>query len=276
MSEPRTGAATVSAIVSTYNRSGLLRLCIAALETQSRLPDEIVIADDGSAPEHVRATDAIIRGSPLKILHVWQKHEGFRLAASRNRAASRASGDYLLFLDGDVVLFPDSLEQHLTLSKADRWLTGHAVHLSSEETGQVTEEAIRSSRLADLWPGPADPRALRLRREKRRHGFCTWRARLWRSEGSMRKVMLWGLQASMPRAAFEKVNGFDEEFQEWGCEDRDLGLRLQLAGYSGCTVIGRSRALHLWHELSPRSRRNKDYYRRPRDGQFRCCRGLVQ
>jgi len=267
---------TVSVVVSTYNRADQLRLCIAALEAQSRPPDEVMIADDGSRPEHVRAIEAIVRSSPLRILHAWQEDLGFRLAGSRNGAVRRASGDYLFFLDGDAVLFPDSLEQHMKLSRADRWLTGDAVRLSPEETGRVTQEAILSRRLAELWPEPADPRVLKLRRFGRRFRFRMWRARLWPSERFRSRIWMWGLQMSMPRAVFERVNGFDEGFHGWGYEDKDLGLRLQLAGYPGRTVIGRSRAFHLWHEVVPRPRHNKDYFYRPRHGQFRCCRGLVQ
>ena len=46
----------VSVIVSTYNRSEHLRKCIPSLEMQTRVPDEVVIADDGSDTEHAAAT----------------------------------------------------------------------------------------------------------------------------------------------------------------------------------------------------------------------------
>ncbi|MHC4198395.1 MAG: glycosyltransferase, partial [Planctomycetota bacterium] len=96
----------VSAIVTTYNRSGHLRNCIASLERQSRLPDEVVIADDGSDPEHVAAIERIMGASPLSVIYARQEHAGFRAAANRNNGVRHSSGDHLFFVDGDAA-FPE-------------------------------------------------------------------------------------------------------------------------------------------------------------------------
>jgi GT2 family glycosyltransferase len=117
---------------------------------------------------------------------------------------------------------------------------------------------------------------VRLRHEAAKFRRKAFLARWWPTERRLRKLMLITMQATVPRAAFERVNGFDETFRGWGEEDLDLGLRLQLAGLRPRGVIAASRVLHLHHEPAARGETNRDYYRRPRKGQFRCERGLVQ
>lgn len=267
-------ARRVSAIVSSYNRSHFLRLCVVSLEMQTRPPDEVIIADDGSDPEHVAAIEQIIKRSPLKILLARQEHDGYRLAANRNQAARHATGDQYFFSDGDVVLFPDAIERHLVASGWRRWVTGYGIRLTPEETRRVTEDTVRGGRLDEIWPGWGDPRGARLCREARRFRRRALKARLWPGEARFRRLMLITMQATVPREAFERINGFDENFAGWGSEDIDLGLRLLLAGVRGRTVEDTSRAIHLYHDPLPPAGRNLEYHQRPRHGEYRCRNGL--
>ena len=47
------------------------------------------------------------------------------------------------------------------------------------------------------------------------------------------------------------MNGFDENFTGWGCEDDDLGLRLRRAGVRCASIMGSTRSFHLWHPRHP-------------------------
>jgi len=264
----------VSAIVVTCNNSGLLRMCLASLETQSVPPAEVVIADDGSDPAHVAVIHDLMARSPLPTVYARQEREGYRAAANRNNGARHSTGDYLVFLDGDVVLFPDVLERHLAVARARRWVSGFVVRLTRQESQLVSEDVIRARRLAGLWPAPDDPRCVKLRKGARHFRLNALRAWLWPSERRRRMLNLLGGQASLPREAFERVNGFDEDFQGWGCDDLDLGLRLQLAGVRGHTVEDTSRALHLYHPPAPAVSPNRAYYGRPRHGEYRCRSGF--
>ena len=62
-----------------------------------------------------------------------------------------------------------------------------------------------------------------------------------------RKLM--GCNFSLPRASFETVNGYDEEFDQFGGEDYDLGLRLRNAGFRMTPLINRGCAYHLYHPM---------------------------
>jgi glycosyltransferase involved in cell wall biosynthesis len=270
-------------MVTTYNRSGHLARCLASLEMQTRVPDEVVIADDGSDGKHAEAIEEIMMKSRLSLVHARQEHRGYRLCASRNNAARHASGDYLFFTDGDAVLFPEAVEEHVKASGPRLWVTGRGIWLSEDETARVPEELIRQGKLGQFWSEMDEARRDQPRRSAIRFRKNALRARLWPAERRMRKVKLCTIQASMWRRAFEAVNGYDEHFADWGYEDLDMGLRLQLAGYKGRTVADTSRLLHLYHEPLPRpvqddpkSSYSRCYYSRPRKRAFWCENGFVK
>jgi len=201
----------VSVIVTTYNRPDSLRLCVASLETQSVRPREVIVADDGSDPEYVPALEQIVRDSSLKMIYTRVEHNGFRVSASRNNAVRHSTGDYLFLTDGDAVMFPDVLEHHMAASGPRYWTTGRCVRLSECETERVSEELIRSGRLEEAWPGWEDPRCAALRRDAANFRWKSLIARLWPSEHRKRKVRMITIQASVPRDAFDRLNGFDED-----------------------------------------------------------------
>lgn len=272
----------LSAIVTTYNRSGLLRNCIASLERQTRLPDEVIIADDGSDPEHVEVIREIVGSSDLDVSHVRQEHKGFRAGTNRNNGVRRSAGDYLFFVDGDAVLFPDVIEQHLSAAEPGVWVTQYCVLLAEDETERLSVEMIREGRLHELWPEENDKRLRSLRKMYRRFRRKTFWAELLGWDMFRRKIFMSGW-SSLHREDFEKVNGFDENFAGWGREDNDLGLRLLIAGVRGRSVILKARAFHQWHVIPPpeawKSRgrpttRNRGYFDRRRHGRFRCEWGL--
>ena len=265
-----------SVIVCTYNSSDRLGCTIASLEAQSVLPEEVVIADDGSSEEHVRVTEEIIEKSPLKMVYAWQEDKGYRAAANRNNGVRHASGDYLLFIDGDAAVPPNCLETHLAHSDERHWLAGDAIWLTEAESRAAIEEAASTGKLTESWPGPDDVRWRGTRGRARRFTVRALRQWLWRSERRMRRLHPRALQFSLPRAAFEKVNGFDENYEGYGKEDQDLTLRLQLAGFRGRAVGHLCPGFHLHHGRAQEGSTNREYFARPRHGEFWCEKGLVR
>ena len=53
---------------------------------QTRMPDEVIIADDGSKGETKTLIENMQKDFPCKLMHAWIPDEGFRLALSRNNA----------------------------------------------------------------------------------------------------------------------------------------------------------------------------------------------
>ncbi len=123
-----------SLLVATYNWPQALGLCLQSIRKQSVLPNEVIIADDGSKDETRQLIDEIKKTFPVKILHIWQPDEGFQLAKIRNKAFAVASNSYIIQIDGDLILHPHFVKDHLSLAKKQHFITGSRAILKEETT----------------------------------------------------------------------------------------------------------------------------------------------
>ena len=89
-----------SLVIATYNRPDALELVLLSVLKQTIMPDEILIADDGSTIE----TQDLIKLHNSKfqtgIKHVWQKDKGFRKTSILNKSVYKSihSGKTCIFL----------------------------------------------------------------------------------------------------------------------------------------------------------------------------------
>ena len=83
----------MSVIITTYNRPTYLRKVLNGFAGQTRLPDEIIVADDGSGPETKAVIDEMRKKVSFPLLHAWHEHKGLKVAAVRNNGARMATGD---------------------------------------------------------------------------------------------------------------------------------------------------------------------------------------
>ena len=97
-------APTISLLIATYNWPQALACVLASVRAQRVAPLEVVIADDGSRDDTRRLIEREAQHFPVPIVHVWHEDTGFRLAAIRNKAIAQARGEYLVQIDGDIVL----------------------------------------------------------------------------------------------------------------------------------------------------------------------------
>ena len=83
----------VSILVSTYNRPEALELSIRSMFAQTILPDEIVIADDGSKQDTKDLINKLRKETTIPIKHIWHEDEGFRRTMILNKAFAQVSAD---------------------------------------------------------------------------------------------------------------------------------------------------------------------------------------
>jgi glycosyltransferase involved in cell wall biosynthesis len=226
----------VSLIVTTYNWPAALDVTLASVALQTRMPSEVIVADDGSGPE----TENVVRGwtvrMPCPVHHVWQEDTGFRLARSRNRAIAHATGEYIVLIDGDMVLHPKFVTDHVACSRRDAFIQGARPQLSPEVTQRVLSTGIPA--VGVLSPGL----------ERR---LYAWRSVLLSRFASKARYTLGGIQGcnqSFWREHFVRVNGYDERFTGWGPEDREFAARLLHIGVKRNYVRHRAIAYHLHHK----------------------------
>ena len=251
----------VSIIISFYKRISHLTCCLDALVDAYGLFDEVVVSDDGSDAATVDRVKNLISQYPFSIHHVWQPKKGFRAAAVRNNGVRAAKGEYLIFLDCDFLVLPDTLKVHLSSARPGKFLSGNFKILSESQTQYIFDKGLVQEDLVRLYNSlPED----NLKRDHFKFITRTWRIRL--GLASPRKQVLGG-HFSIHRSDFAKVNGFDEKFVGWGGEDIDLGIRLVTSGVYGQSVIRSARVLHMWHAREKNSEdwkkgANMDYFNR--------------
>ena len=123
-----------SLIVCTYNWPEALRIVLTSAISQSVVPNEIIIADDGSDNNTKKVIDEFIKLSTIPIIHSWQKDDGCRISHSRNRAISKSSFEYIIMIDGDTVLHKDFVKDHKKFAKRKVYTQGSRVLLQPRIT----------------------------------------------------------------------------------------------------------------------------------------------
>ncbi len=229
----------VALLVSTYQKPGHLRWVLASIAAQERVEGriEVVVTDDGSTDETHRIVRQFSESVSFPVVLTSHPHAGFQLARCRNEGAAASTAPYLLFLDGDCVLPPDHVETHLTRRRPNYAMCGYCCRLDSSTSAHFDDRTIRSRGYTDRIPR-TELRALAKRDRK---------ARFYRFIHHPTKPKLTGGNLGVWRQDFERVNGFDENFEGWGGEDTDLGLRLRRVGVSIDSILRWTYTYHLWH-----------------------------
>jgi hypothetical protein len=108
----------VSVALATFNGARFLREQLSSYECQTRLPDELVVGDDGSSDETLEIIAEFAKSAsfPVRILS-----RGARLGFADNflRTAKACKGDFIAFSDQDDVWLPRKLEEGLRRLEQD-------------------------------------------------------------------------------------------------------------------------------------------------------------
>ena len=200
----------VALLITTYNRPSALNSVLQSVVRQSRLPDEVVICDDGSAED----TSALIKSwsKRLSISHVWTSDRGFRVALTRNLGILKSKSEILIFVDGDCILPPSFIEIHGKLTRPGYLTSGGRHLLSPEQTQLALEEDLSVSSIFKHWK------------------FWTCSLGPLRDLGSTRWETVRTCNLSAHRENVVRIAGFDESYEGWGREDSDFVVRLMRSG----------------------------------------------
>lgn len=227
-----------SLIISTYNRPDALKLCLLSAIAQSHKVDEIIIGDDGSTNETRELIDSIRKMTDIPLIHVWHEDKGFRLAMMRNKSVAASTGDYIIEIDGDVIMHKDFVSDHLKFSCKGHYLKGGGTNLGKK----LTQRLCRLGRLKKI---NLFTRGIENKRENSLH--ILWLARWLAPRYRRHKESALGCNMSFFRSDFEAINGYDEFFEGWGGEDGDFGRRLQRHGLKKRHLKFAGIVYHLWH-----------------------------
>lgn len=231
---------STSLVITTYNNPLRLNLCLQSLLQQSVLPDELLIADDGSG---VATSELIAQfSSKLKInvKHVWQEDEGFQLSRIRNKAFARSECDYIIQTDGDLIFHKHFIRDHIAFAKAGCFVSGTRSNIDQHQT----ELLLKSGAVPPLT---YYSKGLKKRYNALRIGVLRGlNAMLQTSPHNMHYVL--GCNMAFWKKDLRDVNGYNELFKGWGKEDNDIAARLINAGKKLRFLKFGGIVFHLWHK----------------------------
>ena len=257
----------ISLLVATYNWPRALALVLESVRGQRTMPFEVLIADDGSRDETRALIDQIRATFPVPLVHVWHEDTGFRLAAIRNKAIAAACGEYVVQIDGDIVMHPAFIDAHARFARRGHWVQGSRALIERP----TTERLLAGERLR-LWPFTPH---LHIRQNAL---YAPWLTPLVKGPTDGLKRIR-GAHMAFWRDDLIRVNGYDETIEGWGREDSELATRLINAGVSRRNFKFAAICYHLWHKQANVDAvdRNHDVFMRTvRERRTRCERGVEQ
>lgn len=193
----------VSILVPSYNQKESLQLLVASFENQTfpKSDFELIIADDGST-DSTRELVSQYRGTlNLKFVQN-QTHLG--RAQARNSAIRKAQGQYVIFLDGDMSVEPQFIEEHLA---------AHSTRSDAVFMGKMIPSPLLQNDLLSWYR-------------------ITRGAQKAKPEAPLPARYFATGNSSLSMQLLKKAGFFNEEYQCWGGEDLEMGYQLESAGAS--------------------------------------------
>ncbi|ACT92792.1 glycosyltransferase family 2 protein [Dyadobacter fermentans] len=232
-----------SLIISTYNWPEALRLCLLSVKEQSVLPDEVIVADDGSTGATAELIEALRPAFPVRLIHVWQADEGFQLSKIRNKAIATSSCDYIIQIDGDLILHRHFIKDHLALSKRGTFVAGSRVLMNKELSEKTLHQ--QQPRVAPFQSG--------LGNFSNRFSI-SWLSRYMADRYKTQDIFaLRGCNMAFWRDDLLRVNGYNEIFHAWGREDNEIAVRLLNAGLRKRAIKFGGVVFHIYHPEADRA-----------------------
>lgn len=228
-----------SLIIATYNWHEALELVFKSILKQSRLPQEILIADDGSSEDTKLLIENFQKICPVPLKHIWHEDNGFQKAVILNKAVSHAIGEYIIQVDGDCILHPHFIRDHITKAEKGVYLYGSRVNIEQGYLPTLFDK--QQVDFSFLSAGI---------KKRTRAIYSSLLSKKYKSHNTFSKKYR-GCNTSFFKSDFISVNGYNEEFKGWGREDSELAIRFHNNGVLAKRLRYCGIVYHIYHkELS--------------------------
>ena len=145
---------TITVVIPTYNRNEQLSRVVDNLlvsDTTGVESIEIIVVDDGSPSPAKEVVNSRSVKEPFQLRYVRQENAG--PAEARNNGFKHSSNELVLFIDDDILVFPDLIKRHAEAhrEKLRSVIFGQSPYLESNETtpayrylNQLVDQSFRS------------------------------------------------------------------------------------------------------------------------------------
>ena len=191
-----------SVVIPSYNGADKFPDALQALAKQTVKDFEVILILDGSKDDSARIANL----NPWRLENlvvIDQENKG--RSGARNAGVAKTNSDILIFIDDDVVAYPDFIEKHIAAQKEQ-----------------------------DIVVGILEPDD-KLAKDKDFVKFCSYMNDKW-NDGSFHNekakqeiTYITAANFSIKKSVFDSVSGFDERLRD--AEDFDMALKLKAQGY---------------------------------------------
>lgn len=233
---------TCSLVTPTYNWPEALELLLLSVKKQSYLPNEVIIADDGSNPETTSLIEEFQKDFPVPLHHIWHKDEGNQKPAIMNKAIASSKFDYIIEIDGDIIMHKDFIKDHLSLVEEGVYLFGSRVNIQENYLNTLFS---KKQITFNFYSKGIKKRGRTL--------HIPFLANQYKKENKF-SSKLRGCNMSFWKKDFIKINGFNENLVGWGVDDSEMIQRLINIGIQGKRLKFKGIVYHIYHNEQDKSK----------------------
>ncbi len=254
----------VSIIVAVYKDIQALEIIFDSLINQTHKEFEVVVSEDGKSKEMKDFIGKSKKTYDFSIMHTTQEDSGVQKSKSQNNGIKASSGEYLIFIDGDCILYKDFIKNHLILSDENNIITGRRVNVGPRYSKNLRDKTITPLWLENNFIKKYSD--IKEDAKKERHSEEGFKIK---PNGLIHKLMrnlrkkefpLLGCNMSFYKKTMLEINGFDEGLGNSSmASDTDLTWRFKGIGKKILSARFIANQFHLYHK------RNSDEYDRGLD-----------
>lgn len=230
-----------SLVTPTYNWPEALELLLLSILKQTVLPDEVIIADDGSKEETTHLIQEFQKIFPVPLIHVWHEDVKNRKPRIMNKAIAQAKYEYIIEIDGDIIMHKNFVEDHLRFAEKGHYLFGSRVNIQKEILSEIFTKKTTAFHFFSKGI------------KKRGRTIHLPLFMIFAKSEDKRSRKLRGCNMSFWREDFIKVNGFNEDLVGWGIDDSEMIQRLHNLGIKGKRLKHAGIAYHIYHPEQSKS-----------------------
>jgi glycosyltransferase involved in cell wall biosynthesis len=241
----------VSLIVAVYKNVKALELIIESLKDQTYKNFEVVVVEDG---EYLPMKEYIDSITDMEVIHTTQEDLGVRKARSQNNGVLASRGEYLIFIDGDCMLYSTFIEAHVKLAEEGCVLSGRRFNLTEKLTNDIlTDNLVPRDIEKNFWRYIS----LAFDKEVRFEQGIYFDPDGWLYktfiDKKQRHTAILGCNFSCFKKDMLAINGFDESYgQSAVSDDMDLDWRFRAYGLKLKSCKNAANMFHLWHKAHDR------------------------
>lgn len=232
---------TCSLVTPTYNWTDALELLLLSVLNQSVMPNEVIIADDGSKEDTKLLIEKFQKTFPIPLIHIWHEDNKNQKPKIMNKAIAVSKYDYIIEIDGDIIMNKNFIKDHLNNAEKGFYLFGSRVNIQNK----ILDNIFKTKKIHFNFFSSG----IKKRGRTIRIPFMMKFAKIY----TERSEKLRGCNMSFWKEDFIKINGFNESLVGWGIDDSEMIQRLHNIGIKGKRLKFSGIAYHIYHKEQSKS-----------------------